>query len=101
MPTNGATHNPSQMILAETFSPRRRQRMLRNGILLAALCLMPVVAYGQAAHGPFELELGGSGANGPNFNGFTAAVDGSLGYYISDVVELSLRQSVAYSDIAG
>ena len=75
--------------------------MLRNGLLFAALCLVPAFAYGQAAHGPFELELGGSGANGPNFNGFTAAVDGSLGYYFSDVIEVSIRQSVAYSDIAG
>ncbi len=75
--------------------------MLRNGIIMAALCLVPAMAYGQAAHGPWELELGGSGANGPNFNGFTAAADASIGYYFSDTLEVGLRQSLAYSDVAG
>ncbi len=55
----------------------------------------------QAARGPFELEISGSGANGPNFNGFTAAANGSIGYFFSDAFEVSLRQSAAYSDIGG
>ena len=77
--------------------------MLRKGIVIAALCLLPAAAaFGQnTARGPFELELGGSGANGPNFNGFTAAVNGSLGYYFNDNLEISVRQSLAYSDVAG
>src|SRR5260221_4922878 len=60
------SHNPSQMSLAVTFrfSERRwRHRMLRKAFLYVALCLLPAAAYGQAAHGPFELEIGGSGAN--------------------------------------
>ena len=75
--------------------------MFRKGIVLAALCLLPAVASAQASRGPFELELSGAGANGPNFNGFTASANGSLGYYFNDSFELSLRQSVAYSDVAG
>jgi outer membrane protein W len=75
--------------------------MLRKGIVIAALCLLPAVAHAQTARGPFELTLGGSGANGPNFNGFTAAIDGSIGYYFNDNLEFSARQSAAYSDVAG
>jgi hypothetical protein len=75
--------------------------MLRKGIVIAALCLLPAMAHAQAAKGPWELELGGSGANGPNFNGFSAAVDGSLGYFFSDAFELRLIQTGAYSDTAG
>jgi hypothetical protein len=75
--------------------------MLRKGIVIAALCLMPALAHAQSAKGPFELELGGTGANGPNFNGFTASVNGSVGFYFTDVIELSLRQTAGYSDIAG
>src|SRR5665213_3896203 len=75
--------------------------MLRKGIVFAALCMLPAMAFGQnTARGPFELELGGTGANGPNFDGFSAAVDGSLGYYFNDNLEISLRQSFAYSDVA-
>lgn len=76
--------------------------MLRKGLLFAALVVLPTVAaFGQTARGPFELTLGGTGANGPNFDGFSAAVNGSLGYYFNDNLELSVRQSFAYSDIAG
>lgn len=75
--------------------------MLRKVIVIAALCLLPVVARAQSAHGPFELELGGSGSNGPNFNGFDAAIDGSFGYFFTDVFEVSLKQTAAYNDIGG
>jgi len=75
--------------------------MLRKSIVIAALCLLPSLAHAQAARGPWELTLGGSGANGPNFNGFAAAVDGSVGYYLSDAFELSLRQNGQYSDTGG
>ncbi len=75
--------------------------MLRRGLLFVALCLVPALAYAQPAKGPFELELGGTGTNGPNFNGFSASANGSFGYYFNDVVELSIRQSAAYNDIGG
>ncbi|MDB5288962.1 MAG: hypothetical protein JWL69_203 [Phycisphaerales bacterium] len=75
--------------------------MLRKGIVIAALCLLPAVAHAQTARGPFELTLSGSGANGPKFDGFTAAANGSIGFYFNDNFELSGRQSIAYSDIAG
>jgi hypothetical protein len=75
--------------------------MLRNGIVLAVLCLVPALASAQAARGPFELELGGTGANGPNFNGFTAGGDVNVGFFVTDMLELGVRQSLNYSDIGG
>ncbi|HET6248805.1 MAG TPA: outer membrane beta-barrel protein [Tepidisphaeraceae bacterium] len=75
--------------------------MWRKALVLAALCLIPAVAHAQAARGPFEIELGGDGTNGPNFNGFTAAADASIGYFFTDNLELDLRQTAAYSDVAG
>lgn len=77
--------------------------MLRTGIVTAAicLCLLPAIARAQAAHGPFELTLGASANNGPDFNGFTGAADGSIGYFFTDALEVGLRQTVAYSDLNG
>jgi opacity protein-like surface antigen len=77
--------------------------MLRTGIVCAvlSLCLLPAIASAQAAHGPFEVTVSGAANNGPNFNGVTGALDGSIGYFFADALEVSLRQSVAYNDIGG
>jgi len=72
--------------------------MLRKGIVIAALCLLPAVAQAQA-RGPWELTLGGSAANGSRFNGFTGAINGSIGYFFGDVIEVSARQSLDYTDV--
>lgn len=72
--------------------------MLRKGIVIAALCLLPAVAQAQA-RGPWEITLGGSGANGSRFNGFTGAINGSVGYFFSDNLEVSVRQSLDYTDV--
>ena len=75
--------------------------MFRKALFLAALLIVPTIASAQAAHGPFELELSASGSNGPNFNGFDADANGSLGFFFADTLEVSFRQSAAYSDIGG
>ena len=79
--------------------------MLRKGLVIAALfgalCVLPNVAHAQVSRGQWELTLGGAANNGPNFNGFSAAVNGSLGYFVTDALEFSVRQSVAYSDLGG
>jgi len=74
----------------------------RNGLILAALALMLVPAtsaFGQFKQGDWELTLGGTGANGPDFDGVTAGVNGSLGYFLADQFEISLRQNLTYSDL--
>jgi len=72
--------------------------MLRKGIVIAALCLLPAVAQAQA-RGPWEVTLGGSGANGSRFDGFSGAINGSIGYFFSDNLEVSARQSLDYTDV--
>ena len=79
--------------------------MLRKGIALAALSLAGVAALAPTAQAqtapanPWELELGASASNGPDVNGFTAAGNASIGYYFNEQLELSLRQSLSYTDI--
>jgi len=72
--------------------------MLRKGIVLAALLMLPALANAQA-RGPFELTLSGNATNGSRFNGVSAGVNGSIGYFFSDVLEVGLRQGLTYTDI--
>lgn len=77
--------------------------MFRKGIVLAALCaglcLVPSTARAEFEEGDFELTLGGSGANGNDFDGVSFSVNGSIGYFITDWLEVALRQNVNYTDI--
>ena len=75
--------------------------MLRKGILIAALCLLPATAQAQDVENPWELTLGGGGQNSEDFDGFAARVDASLGYYFNEAWEVSIRQSLVYSDFFG
>jgi outer membrane protein W len=76
--------------------------MLRKLFVVAALGLLPAaVASAQFSAGDKELTLGGSGNNGPDFNGTTFAVNGSFGYFLTKEVEVGLRQSVGYTDLTG
>src|SRR5262245_36836892 len=49
--------------------------------------------------GEWEVTLGGIGANDKNFDHGSFGVDGSLGYYLTPALELSIRQQVNYSDL--
>lgn len=80
--------------------------MLRKGIAFAALSLCGLAGFATEAKAqtppanPYELTLGGTASNGPDFNGFTAAANVSLGYYFTPELEVAVRQSVSYSDIS-
>ena len=68
--------------------------MLRKSIVISGVVL--VAGHGTCARlreDRGNWKLGGSGANGPNFNGFSAAIDGSLGFFLSDAFELRLIQN--------
>jgi hypothetical protein len=75
--------------------------MLRKGILIAALCLLPATAQAQDVENPWELTLGGGGFNSEDFDGFAFSVNGSVGYYFTEALEVSLRQSLTFSDFLG
>ena len=74
--------------------------MLRKVLFAAVLALLPAaVARAQFNAGDWEFSVGGTGANGPDFNGTTFAVNGNLGYFLTKEFEIGIRQSVGYSDI--
>src|SRR3954471_23036112 len=76
--------------------------MLRRLMVVAALALIPAAAaQAQFQKGDWELSIGGSGSNGPDFNGTSFAVNGNLGYFLTKELEFGVRQSVGYSDIVG
>ena len=74
--------------------------MLRKGMVVAALLMLPTFStYGYFEEGDKEVTLAGQAANSGDFDGFVAGASGSFGYFMTDNLELSLRQSLTYSDI--
>ena len=74
--------------------------MLRKGIVVVALLMLPTLSYGYFEEGDKEVLLSGSAFNDGDFEGVAIAVNGSVGYFITDNLEASLRQSLVYDDIA-
>ena len=80
-----------------------RSTMVR--VVLGALAVGALLPAGNARaqdgfdQGDWELTLGAGGANDNNFDGVTFNLNGSLGYFFNDNLELSVRQSVSYSDV--
>lgn len=74
--------------------------MLRKGIVLvAALLVLPAFSYGYFEEGDKEVTLSGSASNSADFDGVFMGANGSLGYFVTDNLELGIRQSIAYTDI--
>ena len=74
--------------------------MLRKWMVVAALMVLPTFSYGYFEEGDKEVTLSGSAANSPDFDGVNIGANGSIGYFITDNLEVSLRQSLTYTDIA-
>ena len=79
--------------------------MLRKGIVLSALALalamLPQSSYGYFEEGDKELTLSGQAANGTDWDGVVIGANASIGYFITDNLEIALRQSLTYSDLFG
>ena len=78
--------------------------MLRNGMILsvlavAAVAMAPRSTFAYFEDGDKEITLSGTAANGNNFDGVVAGVNGSIGFFVSDQLELSLRQTLTYTDV--
>ena len=76
--------------------------MFRKGLILAALAAMvavPTIAQADFEQGDFELTLGGTANGGRDFDGFAGGVNGSIGYFATDELELGVRQSITYTDV--
>jgi len=77
--------------------------MIRKGFFiatLAALLSLPTLSKADVVN-PWEVTLGGGASNTNDFEGFQGSLNGSLGYYFTDNLELSVRQSITYSDFTG
>ncbi|HWB53621.1 MAG TPA: hypothetical protein VG722_05490 [Tepidisphaeraceae bacterium] len=81
--------------------------MLRKLLIPAlGLAILPAVANAQRAdndygfnQGNWEMTLAGQGSNDSSFESTTFNVQGSVGYFFTDALEVSARQSVGYSDV--
>ena len=78
--------------------------MLRKGMVLsvlaiAAVALAPQSAFAYFEEGDKEITLSGTAANGPDWDGVSGGINGSFGYFLTDNLELSIRQTIQYSDI--
>lgn len=76
--------------------------MLRKFFLIAAMALVPAAA-SQAAfdEGDWDLNLSGSGFNGPDFDGTAFNVNAQIGYFVTKPIELGVRQTITFSDFGG
>jgi len=73
--------------------------MLRKGIVVAALLLLPSLSYGYFEEGDKEITLSGSASNSADFNGVFIGANGSFGYFVTDNLEIGVRQSLQYTDV--
>jgi outer membrane protein W len=80
--------------------------MLRKLFVLPVLGLAAVAALPSAAKaqengfdaGNWELTISGSGSNDNSFEGTAFGVEGSIGYFFNDNLEIALRQNISYTD---
>lgn len=74
--------------------------MWRYAMILSALAVMlvPTVSQAQFKDGDWELTLSGAGSNDQDFRTGSASINGSVGYFLSKELELSVRQGVVWGD---
>jgi hypothetical protein len=73
--------------------------MLRKVMVVAALLMLPTLSYGYFEEGDKEITLSGTAANSADFDGVFIGANGSFGYFITDNLELGIRQSLTYTDV--
>lgn len=75
------------------------RKMFLFSVAAMALVLVPAAAQAQFSEGDWELTLNGSGTSSKDFDSNTVSVNGSLGYFVSDQIEIALRQGVSWTSI--
>ena len=73
--------------------------MLRKVMVVAALLMLPTLSYGYFEEGDKELTLSGNASHSADFDGVFIGANGSLGYFVTDNLELGVRQSLTYTDV--
>ncbi|HSI10245.1 MAG: hypothetical protein ACAH89_08735 [Rariglobus sp.] len=51
--------------------------------------------------GDWEFTVGGAGSSDQDFDNSLGGVSGSVGYFLSDTLEVALRQTISFSDNSG
>jgi outer membrane protein W len=77
--------------------------MYRKGLILAAMALvmgLPAVAKADPPAQPYEITLGLGASHSADLNGFNASGNVSIGYFLTNDLELSVRQTLSYTDIS-
>jgi hypothetical protein len=80
--------------------------MLRKLFVLPALALllMPAVSQAVMEHdygfdpGNWELTISASAQNDRDFHGVAGSIEGSIGYFMTDNLEIGIRQTATYTD---
>jgi hypothetical protein len=86
------------VMLGGVSSGSRRMRNLLAWIVVIVACLTSR-AGAQAQRGDWEVSLAGTGASSKDFDQNAVGVRASLGYFVLDHLELSLRQQLSYSRV--
>jgi hypothetical protein len=66
-------------------------------LALSALMALPSISHAQFKQGDWVMTLEGAGGNDKAFSHGEFLVEGSIGYFLTQNVELSLRQEVGYA----
>ena len=69
--------------------------------LAAGVAFAPATASAAFEQGDYDLQLAASGGNGPDFDAFAASANVQGGFFVTDALELGLRQTVTYQDSVG
>ena len=74
--------------------------MLRKFLfVVAAIAMIPMITKADFKAGDWELTLAGGGASNKALTSNSISLNGSLGYFMSKDLELSIRQSASYAKI--
>jgi hypothetical protein len=68
---------------------------------LGMLLAVPAVSHAAPPPRPNEILLGAGATHGPDIDGFSGSLNFAYGYFFTNELELSLRQSISYTDIGG
>jgi len=83
-----------------TLKPRQEEEPMARKLLLIALLVtsLSCVGWAQPARGDLEFSLAGTGTSTDDFDNNSLGFDGELGTYISDGIELAVRQAFSWFD---
>lgn len=77
------------------------RKLVVSSVAAFALLIVPAAAQAQFSQGDWELTLAGNGGSDNEFVTNNFSIGGSLGYFLSDQIEVGLRQGITQADVSG